>query len=297
MGGLRLRVMCMAVPTSVWPREREPSRSTSQQVRAVIVHSDATAWLASLPEGCADLVYVDPPFNSGSTRTRCGFSYIDAWPVEAYAELIREVVSQCSRVLRPGGALWVHCDESSDWRIRSLLESVPTLTFHNSVVWNYYNKISNAARKFASAHDTLFLYSKNGAPLDFFAQEEARDAPVKFLKRKNVGGVLTNAKDASGKCEYVTRTTKGVNDVWRIPCLQPASREWVGYPTQKPLALLSRVIASTSKLGALVIDPMCGSGTTLLAARQAGRRFLGSDSSENAVAVAQARLDLSDADL
>lgn len=263
----------------------------------MITHSDATAWLASLHEGCADLVYVDPPFNSGTTRARGMHSYSDAWPVEAYTALIGGVVAQCTRVLRPGGALWVHCDESSDWLIRSLLESVPTLTFHNSVVWNYYNKISNAARKFASAHDTLFLYSKNGAPLDFFPQEEARDAPVKFLKRKNVDGVLTNAKDASGKCEYVTRTTKGVNDVWRIPCLQPASREWAGYPTQKPIALLSRVIASTSKPDGLVIDPMCGSGTTLLAAQQAGRRFLGSDSSEHAVAVARARLGLSEADL
>lgn len=276
----------------VWPRGGARARSATQQVRAVIVHADATAWLASLHEGCADLVYADPPFNSGITRARGMYAYSDAWSVEAYTALISGVVAQCARVLRPGGALWVHCDESADWLIRSLLESVPTLTFHNSVVWNYYNKISNAARKFASAHDTLFLYSKNGAPLDFFPQEEARDAPVKFLKRKNVGGVLTNAKDASGRCEYVTRTTKGVNDVWRIPCLQPASREWAGYPTQKPLALLSRVIASTSVAGGLVIDPMCGSGTTLLAAQQAGRRFLGADSSEHAVAVARARLGI-----
>ena len=252
--------------------------------------ADATAWLTVLERSSVDVAYIDPPFASGRLRAREGFAFDDrASPAETARSLI-PVFDAIVRVLKPGGALWVQCDQSADWLLRAALEAQRGLRFENVVVWHYYNKITNARRKFAAAHDTLFLYSRTGAQLRFTPQEEPRERPVRFLKRERRGGRLANVKDENGRCAYIERTTRGVSDVWRIPALQPSSREWTGYPTQKPLALLFRVIASTSEPGALVIDPMCGSGTTLVAARELGRQWAGADASTAAVTVAARRL-------
>jgi DNA modification methylase len=256
----------------------------------VINHASAVMWLAEQLPGTVDLLYIDPPFNSGRTQVRGAISYQDDLPRSDYVTLLRTVVSSAVSALKPGGALWVHCDESADWLVRSVLEGEDRLVFQNSVVWNYYNKISNATRRFASAHDTLFLFAKRGAPMFFDPQTESRDKPARFLKRQNVAGKMINVRGEDGRCVYVETTVRGVNDVWRIPCLQPASREWTGYPTQKPEALLERVIRSTSRPGDLVVDPMCGSGTTPVVAARLGRRWAGSDESLAAVIIARHRI-------
>lgn len=256
----------------------------------MIEHLSATEWLGRQAPETVDLLYIDPPFNSGRVQVRGSMSYQDALPRSDYVAFLRAIIAPAVAALRPGGALWVQCDESADWIVRGVLEGEARLVFQNSVVWNYYNKISNATRRFASAHDTLFLFAKRGASMFFDAQTEPRDKPARFLKRQNVAGKMVNVRDADGRCVYVETDVRGVNDVWRIPCLQPASREWTGYPTQKPEALLERVVRSTSRPGDLVVDPMCGSGTALAVAARLGRRWAGSDESAAAVEVARRRL-------
>lgn len=250
----------------------------------------AAEWLGRLAPCTVDLLYIDPPFNSGRTRVRGAMSYQDDLPRADYVVLLRALVAPVVAALKPGGALWVHCDESADWLVRGVLEDEIGLVFQNSVIWNYYNKISNATRRFASAHDTLFLFAKRGASMFFDPQTEPRDKPARFLKRQNIAGKMVNARGEDGRCLYVETDVRGVNDVWRVPCLQPASREWTGYPTQKPEALLERVVRSTSRPGDLVVDPMCGSGTTLAVAARLGRRWAGADESPAAVEVAHRRL-------
>lgn len=252
--------------------------------------ASAAEWLGCQAPDTVDLLYIDPPFNSGRTQVRGAMSYRDDLPRADYVALLRALIAPAVSALKSGGALWVHCDESADWLVRGVLEDEARLVFQNSVVWNYYNKISNATRRFASAHDTLFLFAKHGAPLFFVPQTEPRDKPARFLKRQNVAGKMVNVRGEDGRCVHVETTVRGVNDVWRIPCLQPASREWTGYPTQKPEALLERVVCSTSRPGDLVVDPMCGSGTTLAVAARLGRRWAGSDESPAAVEVARRRL-------
>lgn len=256
----------------------------------MIGHASASTWLAEQPPSTVDLLYVDPPFNSGHVQARGVMSYQDNLSRSDYVAFLRTVITPAVSALKPGGALWVHCDESADWLVRSVLEEEARLVFQNSVVWNYYNKISNATRRFASAHDTLFLFAKRGASMFFDPQTEPRDKPARFLKRQNVAGKMVNARGEDGHCIYVETDVRGVNDVWRIPCLQPASREWTGYPTQKPEALLERVVCSTSRSGDLVVDPMCGSGTTLAVAARLGRRWAGSDESLAAVTIARNRM-------
>lgn len=256
----------------------------------MIAQALAEEWLAALPIGHADLIYIDPPFNTGRTQSRGGTSYPDTFSRVDYTVFLRSVTAPAVEALKPGGALWVHCDESADWLVRTVLEDDARLVFHNRVVWNYYNKISNATRRFAGAYDTLFLFAKRGATMHFEPQTEPRDKSARFLKRQNVAGKMVNVRGDDGRCVYVETDVRGVNDVWRIPCLQPASREWTGYPTQKPEALLERVIRSTSRPGDLVVDPMCGSGTTLAAAARLGRRWAGADTSITAVQTAGKRL-------
>ena len=155
----------------------------------------------------------------------------------------------------------------------------------SEVHWYYYNKLHDRRKKlFAAAADTLLFYVKDRRP-DFHFQQltEKRDKPVRQLKRKKVNGKMVNARDTHGNLIYQLKTDRTIDNVWRIPCLQPASRERLGYPTQKPLAVLDRIIAASSKRGDLVLDPFCGCGTAIESAARLGRSWVGIDISSFAI--------------
>ena len=105
-----------------------------------------------------------------------------------------------------------------------------------------------------------------------------------------VNGVLKNVKDEHGHVIYRTVTDKKIDDVWKIPCLQPASKEWTGFPTQKHHNLLERIIKIGSNEGDLIADFFCGSGTALLVAEKLGRRWVGCDMSEVSIYLTRKRL-------
>jgi hypothetical protein len=148
--------------------------------------------------------------------------------------------------------------------------------FVNEIIWHYYNKYSAAKAAFPRAHDNLFVYKK-GNPGNINETRETREAPVKQLKRENLNGRLVNKRDEDGNLMYQEVSDKKVDDVWRIPALQPASSEWTGYNTQKHHDLLTRIISAFSNPGDLVADFFCGSGTTLVVAERLDRRWIGSD--------------------
>jgi hypothetical protein len=145
---------------------------------------------------------------------------------------------------------------------------------------------------FARNHDLIFYYSKS-KDFRFFPQWEDRDKPVKQLKRAwdKEKGVIANVKGADGKVMYNESTERRVDDVWRIPMLQPADRtENTGYATQKRVSLIERILASASLEGDLVADFFCGSGTTGVAAERMGRRWLMADLSRWSIQVARKRM-------
>ncbi len=139
------------------------------------------------------------------------------------------------------------------------------------------------------AHDDILVYSKS-ANYTFNELRRLRKKPIKQLKRVMVDGVLKNAKDENGHVIYRVVKDKKMDDVWKIPCMQPASKEWTGFPTQKHHDLLERIIKIGSNEGDLVADFFCGSGTTLLVADKLNRRWIGSDISEYSIYLTRKRL-------
>jgi site-specific DNA-methyltransferase (adenine-specific) len=166
--------------------------------------------------------------------------------------------------------------------------------FRSEIIWTY-KRWSNASRNLLPAHQTIFFYSKSDCykfNVIYGAYSETTNVDqILQLRARDADGVSKYATDMSGEVVYATEK-KGVplNDVWDIPFLNPKAKERTGYPTQKPVLLLDRIIRISTEPGDMVVDPFCGSGTTLVAASILGRRFLGFDVSKEAVALANERL-------
>jgi DNA modification methylase len=237
---------------------------------------------------------LDPPFNSGRNYSFAGgIAFRDVWESsQEYSAAMRLRLWQLHQKLSPIGSIFLHCDSSSNYHLRILLDEVfGPLNFVNEIVWYYYNKMQGNIHHFPGNHDTIFWYAKS-RDFHFTTQKEQRDVPVRQLKRVWDKGKLVNAKDGKGHCIYVETSERRVDDVWRLPMLQPASQEYTGYPTQKPEALLARIVAAASSAGDLVLDPYCGTGTLLAVARKLGRAAIGIDSSTAAIAIAENRLSV-----
>jgi adenine-specific DNA-methyltransferase len=264
--------------------------------------------------GKIDLIYIDPPFATGTDfsfvtqigdgdleMTKApsiieGKAYRDTWGAGSTRYLI--MMSECLALLRDllseAGSLFVHCDRHVDFLLRYLLdERFGSDHFLNEIVWYYYNKFQGNVNRFAANHDVIFWYHK-GEKYYFTPQKEKRlEGKIRQIKRRwnKDKGAIVNMKGPDGKVLYQETDERTVDDVWRISMLQPADRtENTGFPTQKPAALLHRILAAATPPGALVADVFCGSGTTLVAAEQLGRRWIGCDLSRFAIHTTRKRL-------
>ncbi|MCS6847496.1 MAG: site-specific DNA-methyltransferase [Anaerolineae bacterium] len=259
-----------------------------------------------------DLIYADPPFNSGHAyyatgRRREGPRFHDVWrwdgeayrralaespaPLAGALEALRRILGEsdalayCAalapclgelrRVLKDTGSLYLHCDVRMSHYLRLMLDALfGRERCRNEIVWAYRTG-GAGKRHFARKHDAILFYTASD-DYTFHPQRER----VRYRKR-----FFGAQRDAHGYYADVL-----LRDVWEIPAVINVSSERTGYPTQKPLALLERIIAASSNAGDVVLDPYCGSGTTLVAAQKLGRRWVGIDASEEAVRVARARL-------
>ena len=251
--------------------------------------------------GKIDLTYVDPPFFSGTNykikieengNQYDSIAYFDHWDkdIDSYLQMLRDRIVLFRELLSINGLLFIHLDWHASHYIRVLLDEIfGTNRFVNSIVWYYYNKYSAGKKNLPRAHDDILVYSKS-ANYTFNELRTLRKKPIKQLKRVMVDGVLKNAKDENGHTIYRVVKDKKMDDVWKIPCMQPASKEWTGFPNQKHHDLLERIIKIGSNEGDLVADFFCGSGTTLLAADKLNRRWIGSDISEYSIYLTRKRL-------
>ena len=261
-----------------------------------------------------DLIYLDPPFNSKKIYNQSmggeqKMAFRDTWrwsqAVEdfhdvakcrklaptmeglrtilgegtnlAYLSYMANRLRECRRVLKRTGSIYLHCDPTMNYLLRVVMNAVfGHQNFRNECVWNYYNKMHDHRKKmFASATDTLLFYVKDvESDFTFRQVQEKRKSPVKQLKRKKVKGKMVNARDENGNVIYRVRTHRVVDNVWRIPCMQPASKDWRHYDTQKHPRLLQRVIEASSKAGDIVLDPFCGCGTSIISAQQMSRQWI-----------------------
>ncbi len=178
-------------------------------------------------------------------------------------------------------SIFVHLDAHTGPYMKVLLDEVfGQDNFQNEIAWYYYNKMHDSRKRLLpKAFDQILYYVKNKqSPYTYIPLQEERDVPVRQLKRVKIGGVMKNARDDQGNVIYQDKTTRTVDNVWRIRCLQPANKqEWVNYETQKPVDLIERVIDLASRPGDLVLDAFIGSGSSLVAAERKGRRWIGCD--------------------
>jgi site-specific DNA-methyltransferase (adenine-specific) len=201
------------------------------------------------------------------------------------------------RVLKDTGSVFVHCDKSANFLLRALLDNLfGSEQFRSEIIW-MYRRWSNSAKGLMPAHQTLLFYSKTDHfkfNRIFCAYSETTNIDqILQLRARDEHGVSAYATNQNGEIIYCEEK-KGVplSDVWEIPFLNPKAKERTGYPTQKPILLLERVIEIATDPGDLVVDPFCGSGTTLVAAKILGRNSIGLDSSEEAVDLARQRLTM-----
>ena len=258
--------------------------------------------MKEMSDGSVQLIYLDPPFftqkvHSLRTRDRQQkFSFRDIWTSNVeYTEFLRIRLMQMRRVLSDNGSIFFHCDKNSSHIARVLLDAVfGEDMFRNEIIW-HYRRWSNAAATFLPSHQTIYYYTKSNeytfnpiyqdysssTNVDQILQRRKRDEYGKSVYERNKAG---DTIPSGGK--------KGVPlfDVWDIPYLNPKGKERVGYPTQKPLLLLERIVRVSTKEGDVVLDPFCGSGTTIVAASLLRRHAIGIDISDDAINIANRTL-------
>lgn len=306
-----------------------------------------------------DLVYLDPPFNSGRDynavfedgdsegkgSTAQVQAFTDTWKwdetsARAYAEVIRGASDGASvklsetmkafrvvlgdgstlaylsmmaprlvelrRVLKPTGSLYLHCDPTASHYLKMLLDGIfGRENFRNEIVWHYGRFSRNAKIAFPSMHDVILFYAKGKNTYNAITTEpksaeryqKGYHTVVDGGKRKLL--VYDEAKCKAAGVDFTkydeikptTALAPILDDVWDIPFINPVSKERLGYPTQKPRALLERILKASSNEGDVVLDPFCGCGTALDAAVVLNRKWIGIDITHVATNVIKKRLE------
>ncbi len=262
------------------------------------VEADNLEVMGRLPDGCLDLIYLDPPFNTGAarvggrlattgdadgdrtgfggrryrTRPEAGPSFPDRFA--DYLGFLDPRLRECRRLLAPHGSLYLHLDAREVHYVKVRLDQIfGTDAFLNEVIWAY-DFGGRGRRRWAPKHDSILVYVRTPGGHHF--DPDAVDR-IPYL----APGLVGPAKRARGKLP---------TDTWWQTIVPTSGRERTGYPTQKPLAILRRIIQASCPPGGLVADFFAGSGTTGVAAAALGRRFLLVDSLPAALEVQRHRL-------
>ena len=264
-----------------------------------IFKGDNLSILKSIPSESVQLIYIDPPFNTGRTQTRgtttttrtdtgnrVGFkgkrydvvretvlSYDDEF--EDFWSFLEPRLEEAWRLLNETGTLYLHLDYREAHYAKVLLDALfGRDCFLNEIIWAY-DYGGKSKNKWPSKHDTILVYVKNSAKYYFNSTEVDREPYM-------APGLVTPEKVEKGKLP---------TDVWWHTIVSPTGKEKTGYPTQKPKGILRRVIQASSKPGDLVLDFFAGSGTTGAVAAELGRNFILIDQNPESIAVITKRLN------
>jgi len=256
-------------------RPTPPQSDPAPEAANRLVHRDCLDVAGSLAPASLDLIYVDPPFFSGrdqsghAHRGQGDVSYPDRWQggLDEYLAWLEPRLAAMRPLLKPSGSLYVHLDWHAVHYVKVALDRLYGYgNFLNEIVW-FYGLGGSSPRYWPRKHDTLLWY--------------AREAGLHHFEAPRTAATSQRMKGRSKK----------VPDYWDIPSLNNMAKERLGYPTQKPEALLERIVVSSCPPGGVVADFFCGSGTTLAVAERTGRRWIGCDTSEDAIAVSRTRLE------
>jgi site-specific DNA-methyltransferase (adenine-specific) len=266
---------------------------------STVVHGDNLEVVAGLPSGAFQLIYLDPPFNTGrsqarqrttAVRTEAGVGSVIGFKGRSYERIKGDILSyddrfedywgfleprlmEAWRLLADTGTLYLHLDYRESHYAKVLLDALfGRESFLNEIVWAY-DYGAKAKNRWPAKHDTILVYVKN--PGSYYFDSSAVDREPYMAP-----GLVTPEKAELGKLP---------TDVWWHTIVSPTGREKTGYPTQKPEGVLRRIVQASSREGDWVLDFFAGSGTTGAVASALGRRFVLVDSSPDAITVMRAR--------
>ncbi len=325
------------------PLRKSPRPSTLVDTR-VIYCGDNLEQLRKLPDGCVDLIYIDPPFNSnrnyevfwGETKEKRAFEDRHE-STAAYIDFMRPRCVELARVLKKTGSFYYHCDWHASHYVKVMLDQILGENFlETEIIWKRTSAHSDSSTC-GRAHDTIFLYTRS-SQFTWNPQYQAynQDYIESHYRRKDATGRLyrTDNLTAMGLSGGgYTYEWNGVTKLWRLPMEKmkelhkqgrihytktggaeyiryldempgiPLQDVWddiapvnsqaderLGYPTQKPLALLERIIKSSSNKNDIILDAFCGCGTALVAAQNLDRQWIGIDISPTACRVMAKRM-------
>ncbi len=307
---------------------RGPVHAVAMKSHHQIYIHDNLEVMRNLPENSVDLIYLDPPFHSKrmyeapiGTKSE-GAKFHDVWRMSdvkdhwfgelseqfpSLGEFIASVIIlqgkfartqndlaaylifmgirlvEMKWLLKDSGSIYLHCDPTAGHYLKVMMDFVfGAKNFRNEIVWSY--KSGGASPKtFAKKHDTIIYYAKNARHVAFFPmKEKSYNRELKPYRFKDV----EEHKDETGWHTFVN-----MKDVWPIDMVGRTSKERTGYPTQKPIALLERIIKASSREGDLVLDPFCGCATTNVVSAMLGRDSIGIDVSQRAGQLIKERLE------
>ena len=265
--------------------------------QSLVVKGDNLVLTKALPDESIDLIYIDPPFNTGKVQTRqimknvrsetgtrvgfkgqtyetikgIAFGYNDSF--EDYWDFLEPRLEEAWRLLKPSGTLYLHLDFREVHYAKVLLDALfGRESFLNEIIWAY-DYGARAKKKWPAKHDNILVYVKDPNSYHFNSEEVDREPYM-------APGLVTPEKAALGKLP---------TDVWWHTIVSPTGKEKTGYPTQKPLGILRRIIAASSKPNDWVLDFFAGSGTAGVAAAELGRNFVMVDMNDEAIQVMKQR--------
>ncbi len=274
-----------------------------------------------------DLIYLDPPFNSKRMYSApvgtkaAGASFKDMWTwedineayldklIEKYPDLVNYIRSignihsdammayvtymvqriiEMHRVLKDTGSLYLHCDPTASHYLKIVLDEIfGRKNFRNEIAW-CYRGAGYPKKDFGKRHDIIFRYSKSENY--YFDLDAVREPYAQATIERFKHHIGNKRKGIDFGKQSLHPLGKQPDDWWQIQPIAPSAKERTGYPTQKPLALLHRIINASSNVGDLVLDPFCGCATTCVAAQQLQRKWIGIDIEKQAVSVLMDRL-------
>jgi site-specific DNA-methyltransferase (adenine-specific) len=225
----------------------------------------------------------------------------------AYLTYMAQRIIEMHRILKPTGSLYLHCDQTASHYLKIVLDSIfcgRGGTLRNEIIWDYSFRLMDLKNIFNRKHDVILIYSKSENNKFLMPKTEwTREDLIASRKQKIhvdangeewiwMPGGKGKSKNKMRRVTEIIQGGKAISDVWPIPIISSSSRERTGYPTQKPLALLNRIIEASSCENDIVLDPFCGCATTCVAAERLKRKWIGIDIEEKATDILIKRLDL-----
>lgn len=195
--------------------------------------------------------------------------------MDNYLAFMRTRIAACHRVLKPTGTMFLHCNHAANHHLRLLMDEIfGAKNFRNEIIWHYFMG-GKAKTQFARKHDTIFLYTKSNS-WTFNSMRHKRRLDFK-------PSLVDDSKNAeSGRDEFGYYSVVTMDDVWDMKGVFNMSKEYLGYPTQKPEILLERIIKASSNEGDIILDAFLGGGPAIVVAERLKRRWIGIDISKRA---------------